>query len=75
VAWTVSERLHCSIFHKKNDSALVPARLHLILAFFLERAENAEHLAKEMDDPEAKRDIRDIAEAYRRIEGKRHVSD
>ena len=33
----------------------------------LERAEDAEHLAKEMDDPEAKRDTRDIAEACRRI--------
>jgi hypothetical protein len=34
---------------------------------WLECAENAEHLAKEMDDLAAKRDMRDVAEAYRRI--------
>ena len=34
---------------------------------WLERAENADHLAKEMDDPDAKRGMQDVAEAYRRI--------
>ena len=34
---------------------------------WLERAENADRLAKEMDDPEAKRGMQDVASSYRRI--------
>jgi hypothetical protein len=34
---------------------------------WLERAQNADRLAKEMDDPDAKRGMQDVAEAYRRI--------
>jgi hypothetical protein len=38
-----------------------------VLPQWLERAENADYLAKEMDDPEAKRGMQDVAKAYRRI--------
>ena len=50
-AWTVSERLHCSIFHKKNNSALVLGSLHLILAFFakLIESENTHRLGRDQD--------------------------
>ena len=34
---------------------------------WLERAENADRLAEEMSDPEAKRGMTAVAEAYRRI--------
>jgi hypothetical protein len=34
---------------------------------WLERAENADRLAKEMDDPDAKRGMQDVADAYRLI--------
>jgi hypothetical protein len=34
---------------------------------WLERAENADRLAKEMNDPDAKRCMQDIAEEYRRL--------
>ena len=34
---------------------------------WLERAENADRLAKEMDDPKAKRGMQDVASSYRRI--------
>jgi hypothetical protein len=34
---------------------------------WLERAENADRLAKETNDPDAKRCMRDVAEAYRRL--------
>jgi hypothetical protein len=34
---------------------------------WLERAENADRLAKEMDDPDAKRGMQDVASSYRRI--------
>jgi hypothetical protein len=33
----------------------------------LEHAENADRLAKEMDDPDAKRGMQDVADAYRLI--------
>jgi hypothetical protein len=34
---------------------------------WLERAENADRLAKETNDPDAKRGMQDVAEAYRRL--------
>jgi hypothetical protein len=34
---------------------------------WLERAENADRLANEMDDPDAKRGMQDVADAYRLI--------
>ena len=35
--------------------------------YWLERAENADRLAKEIDDPEAKRGMQGVADAYRRM--------
>jgi hypothetical protein len=34
---------------------------------WLERAQNADHLAKEMDDPETKRGMQGVADAYKRM--------